>query len=391
LQAGHLLAAPVAENNQAPMLGIVLLSPYTNRAWNDEDQRYLTDAAHALAPILKQKQKSTNQPLELVGPSLPLLPMERGAIQAEGENSHWMARLEEAEQKLKEEKGRSESLAALVAEHPALQETIAQLEQRNQELEVQAAVKKSSGERPTQEGLISIAQELRKPLSAIVGYTDLLLGESVGLLGAIQRKFLERVKSSSARMGGLLEELIQVTAMDPGQKDMNRGMVDLNAVIDEAVSGMIAQVSQKNIALRVDLPDELPPIQADLEALQQVLANLLHNATLATPVDGEISLHVRLEDKENGARYLLLQVTDQGGGISAQDLPRVYSRKYRTDNVQIQGIGETGVGLSIVKALVEAQGGRIWVEPEMERGSVFSVLLPIALTVSALQAGGQSG
>jgi signal transduction histidine kinase len=84
-------------------------------------------------------------------------------------------------------------------------------------------------------------------------------------------------------------------------------------------------------------------------------------------------------------------VTDQGGGISAQDLPRVFSRKYRTDNVQIQGIGETGVGLSIVKALVEAQGGRIWVEPEMERGSVFSVLLPIALTVSALQAGGQSG
>jgi len=431
-QVGSILAVPVVTKNQASLLGIVLLTPYSKRAWTENDQMFLTEAAQALAPIVLQMQQSVRQQEDLDATRQRLQALDGDATQAIGENAQLISRLEEYQQLLYEEKQRSDSLAALVKEHTSQLETITTLEQRNATLEAQVQQDTLSGdesteaqlrqvlgemasmstslfqadqkmlelrtktaeadpERRDQDVIISIAQELRQPMSSIVGYTDLLLSESVGLLGAMQRKFLERVKASSERMGGLLEELIQVSALDDRQNALSPELVDLSAIIDEAVAGMIAQLSEKNIALQVDLPEELPPIQADLEALQQVLSNLLHNACLITPADGQITLRARVESKNNVPNFLLLQVTDQGGGIPAEDMPRVFSRLYRADNALIQGVGETGIGLSIVKTLVEAHGGRIWVDTEMGRGSSFSVLLPLVETIIAPETGGQSG
>jgi signal transduction histidine kinase len=118
-------------------------------------------------------------------------------------------------------------------------------------------------------------------------------------------------------------------------------------------------------------------IQADREALQQIVIHLLQNAGAASPVEGSVDLRVRTQ-AEAGQEYVLIQVADSGGGIPSDDLPRVFTRLYRADNVLIQGVGDTGVGLSIAKTLTEAQKGRIWVETQMGSGSTFSVLLPIA-------------
>jgi signal transduction histidine kinase len=223
----------------------------------------------------------------------------------------------------------------------------------------------------------SIAQEFRQPLSAINGYTDLLLGESVGLLGAVQRKFLERVKASTERLGILMNELVQVLTIDSGKVDQTLTLVDLETVIDEAVGNIIAQISEKNITLRVDLPEKLPEIRANKEAMQQILANLLENACIVTPEDGEIRLYAKIERKENEPNLLQVSVTDQGGGIDTADIPRVFTRRYKVENPLIQGIGDTGVGLSIVKSLVELQKGRIWVDTQEGIGSIFSVLIPL--------------
>jgi signal transduction histidine kinase len=222
----------------------------------------------------------------------------------------------------------------------------------------------------------SIAQEFNQPLSSIIGYTDLLLGESVGLLGAMQRKFLERVKASTERLRILMDELVEVLAIDDGKLDQTLTIVDLEAVIDDAVGSIINQISEKNITMRVDLPEKLPEIQANRDAILQILSNLLQNACLATPADGEIRLYSRLEQK-NEAKYLLVAVSDQGGGIGQVDIPRVFSRRYKVENPLIQGIGDTGVGLSIVKSLVELQRGRVWVDTQEGIGSTFSVLLPL--------------
>jgi signal transduction histidine kinase len=136
-------------------------------------------------------------------------------------------------------------------------------------------------------------------------------------------------------------------------------------------------VREKNITLHLDLPKEVQSIYADREALQQILIHLLQNAGAVSPVEGTITLKVQTQS-EDGHDYVLLQVSDTGGGIPPEDIPRVFTRLYRADNVLIQGVGDTGVGLSIAKTLTEAQNGRIWVESEAGVGSTFSVLLPMS-------------
>jgi len=105
------------------------------------------------------------------------------------------------------------------------------------------------------------------------------------------------------------------------------------------------------------------------------LIHLLQNAGAATPMEGTIALKVQTTADE-GKSYVMIQVTDSGGGIPEEDLPRVFTRLYRADNVLIQGVGDTGVGLSIAKTLTEAQHGRIWVESQPGAGATFCVLLP---------------
>lgn len=225
--------------------------------------------------------------------------------------------------------------------------------------------------------IASISQELRQPLSSIVGYTDLLLGESVGILGALQRKFVERIKASTESIRNLTDDMIQITTLETELNDLKPESVDLNSIIDNAMTYTSTQVREKNISIHLELPKSLAPVQADREALQQILIHLLQNAGAATPFEGTIRLNVRTR-KENGMDYILIQVSDSGGGIEPDDLQRAFTRLYRADNVLIQGIGDTGVGLSIAKTLTEAQHGRIWVESEQGVGSTFSVLLPIA-------------
>jgi signal transduction histidine kinase len=227
------------------------------------------------------------------------------------------------------------------------------------------------------EVVASISQELRQPMSSIVGYTDLLLGESVGILGALQRKFVERIKASTERIGALIDDLIQVTTLETGLNDLKPEPVDLNVIIDNAMSYTSSQVREKNISMHLDLPKDVAPIYADREALQQILIHLLQNAGAASPLEGGVYLRVQTKTEE-GKEYVLIQVSDTGGGIPPEDMSRVFTRLYRADNVLIQGVGDTGVGLSIAKTLTEAQKGRIWVESEPGVGSTFSVLLPIA-------------
>jgi signal transduction histidine kinase len=227
------------------------------------------------------------------------------------------------------------------------------------------------------EVVASISQELRQPMSSIVGYTDLLLGESVGILGALQRKFVERIKASTERIGALIDDMIQVTTLESGLNELKPESVDINVIIDNAMSYTSSQVREKNISMHLDLPKNVAPIYADREALQQILIHLLQNAGAASPLEGTIHLKVQTKAEDN-KEYILIQVSDTGGGIPTADLQRVFTRLYRADNVLIQGVGDTGVGLSIAKTLTEAQKGRIWVESEEGVGSTFSVLLPIA-------------
>ncbi len=227
------------------------------------------------------------------------------------------------------------------------------------------------------EVIASIAQELRQPLSSVLGYTDLLLSESVGIIGALQRKFLERVRSSSERMNALIGDLIRIAELDQAGFSAQRKSVELGAVIDDAISQLRTRLQEKRIVMRVDMPGQLPELNTDRDALQQILYHLLQNADAATPLEGSITLRAVVDSQPEFGDFVLLQVSDSGGGISEEDLPRVFSRVYRNTNPLIKGIGDTGVGLTIAETLTQALGGRIWVESQQGVGATFSVLLPL--------------
>jgi signal transduction histidine kinase len=229
---------------------------------------------------------------------------------------------------------------------------------------------------------LSLIHELRTPMTSITGYTDLLLSESVGILGEGQRQFLQRVKANIERMGGLLNDLVKVAAIDTGQISLSPQPVDLINVIERAIMSLSAQFSERELAVRMDMPSELPPVHADQDSLYQIVLHLLSNACQCSKPGTEILVGARLEEYDDHVErlpdYLLVSVTDTGGGIAPEDQRRVFQRLYRADNPLIAGLGDTGVGLSITKSLVEAQGGRIWVESEMEVGSTFSFILPLS-------------
>jgi signal transduction histidine kinase len=417
--AGHLLSVPIASRERGSIGGILILSPYSNRLWTAEDQAYLSHVAPLFIPILEREQ------------GVSLLQSEHDkalqeAQSAQDQASEAKKKYESAARELDKLKGKGsqvqgsdEKTAELLAMQEESQKTIDSLRLQIEELrqagegekppvdsaQSENELRQALGElarmqnalananvkileleqRPASpftneqvDVIASISQELRQPMSSIIGYTDLLLGESVGILGALQGKFIERIKASTERIGGLVDDLIQITNLETGKMEFKAESVDLNLIIDNAMAYTGTQIREKNITLRLDIPETTPRVQTDRDALQQIFIHLLQNATAATQSEGTITLRVQVQNESN-EHFISIQVTDTGGGISPEDIPRVFARRYRAEHSLIQGLGDTGVGLSIAKALTEAQHGRIWVETEARSGSTFSVLLPVLL------------
>jgi signal transduction histidine kinase len=218
-------------------------------------------------------------------------------------------------------------------------------------------------------------------MTSIIGYTDLLLGESVGIIGAMQRKFLQRVKANTERMSAKLDDLIEITVIDSGQLEIEPETVNIVSIIEEAIMNTAGQFRERSITIDMTLNDDLPEIHADPDALNQVMMNLLTNACQASEMNTSVVVSASPQDTGStvidSLAYLMVSITDTGGGIAEGDRRRVFTRLYRADNPLIEGLGETGVGLSVAKTLIEAHGGRIWVESEEGVGSTFSFLLPI--------------
>ena len=224
--------------------------------------------------------------------------------------------------------------------------------------------------------LASFSQELRQPMASIVGYTDMLLGESVGILGSMQRSFLERIKASTDRISTMIEEMTNTNPAAATTTSSQEAKINIYNVINNSLTTFKSEFPDKEETLELEIPNSLPEIAVDQETVQQVLQHLLVNASEASPKEGHISLRVRVQS-EQGREFLLIQVVDSGGGIHPSDLPKVFARRYRTGILRIQGLGYSGLGLSIAKSLAEAQAGRIWIETTRGVGSTLSVLLPI--------------
>jgi signal transduction histidine kinase len=400
----HLLAAPFHPRGTAALMAIVLLSKPPMPVWSGADASQLKDVTDTLLANVGRAsgsgrsadQADVAEKLQIAEARVDQVRLEYAQLKAKYDSILPQAENEKVlEADITRLENRNRELESLLARGRPSMEEVEQLRQElraaltdlaripsalsksdQKMLETQLSAVKSLDKMQPTALITSISQELRQPLSSIVGYTDLLLGESVGLLGAVQRKFLERVKASTERLGILLDELMEVVSIDGGKVDKTPSSVELEPVIREAITNITSQLDEKNINIKIDLRESLGSIQANKDALLQILDNLLENACLITPADGTIKLSATIEQKDGEQNFILISVADQGGGIDRADISRVFLRRYKMENPLIKGVGDSGVGLSIVKSLVELLKGRVWVDSDPD-GSTFSVLLPL--------------
>mgnify|MGYP002713030505 CR=1 FL=1 len=247
----------------------------------------------------------------------------------------------------------------------------------------------------TDELVISLAQELRTPMTSIAGYTDLLLSEMLGILGEKQRDFLQRVKANVERMDAFLDLIIQLTTSGEVVGETNVELVDVQTVLETAVSTVITQIREKNLHLDMQIQAEMPQLAINREALQQILSNLLGNACQVSDYNSRVGIRATINElalpQNNGQpvepiTFMHLSVTDSGGGIHIDDRARVFDPQYQADHPLIDGIGDTGAGLAVARTLTEANGGRVWLESDVAEGSTLSVLFPIPAELPAADA-----
>ncbi|HWQ11683.1 MAG TPA: ATP-binding protein [Roseiflexaceae bacterium] len=217
----------------------------------------------------------------------------------------------------------------------------------------------------------TISHELRSPLTVILGYTDLLLRGMIGELSSEQREILDAVRGRAETMNGWLKNVILVASIEANTLNTDIETQDLAVAVENALAPMRAAFSRKGIETRVQLPDDLPPVLADREQLQIILTQLLDNARRYT-ASGSVT--VAATRQHSGVR---LDIIDTGPGIPPEEFGRLFTRFHRIEGNNSPERG-SGLGLAITRQLVERQGGRVWVQSQVGRGSTFSFSLVAA-------------
>lgn len=222
-----------------------------------------------------------------------------------------------------------------------------------------------------QREFIAVAShDLRSPLQSIVGYLDLVLTDE-SMDAATQREFIQIARNESERLIHLANSVLDLTRLQAGQMPLNPEPANVRSLIEQVIGEIWPLAQQKHIALVTEAAPDLPLVKADVQGFSRILRNLMTNAVKFSPEGGT----VRVVAAGQGD-HLLIQVCDNGPGIPAEELPRVFERFYRGANARDR-LG-AGLGLTIARQLVEAQGGHIWVESTPGQGSVFSFTLPAA-------------
>ncbi|HHQ1044142.1 TPA: two-component system histidine kinase PnpS [Listeria monocytogenes] len=221
------------------------------------------------------------------------------------------------------------------------------------------------------EFVTNVSHELKTPVTALKGFAETLLDGAM-YDEVLLKKFLTIIKEESDRLHRLIMDILALSRIEQNPVAENVELVDIDEVIEQSARTIFEMATEKNI--RVTIPEKTSAsvmIETDRDKLQQIIINLLSNAINYTPVDGKVEVKLIEQEAE-----VIIEVTDNGIGIPAKDIDRVFERFYRVDKARSRHSGGTGLGLSIVKHLVENCGGRIEVESQEEVGSTFRVTLP---------------
>ena len=236
-----------------------------------------------------------------------------------------------------------------------------------------------------------VSHELKTPLTSMKEAVGLLLEEAVGPISPKQKRLLLINADGIEKLTGFVEDILNLTTMEGGMTPLYSTRFDMQSLLRGKLDTFRLLADKKQIRLSATYkPDPLPPIFADAERLEQVLANLLNNAIFFTPPGGEVafrvestlgkSLPARVREAtkvESSNQWLKIEISDTGEGIPKEEWHRVFDKFYQVKKSSIQGSG-TGLGLTIAKSIIEAHGGFIWVEDSSAGGTTFVVVLPQA-------------
>ncbi|HXJ45401.1 MAG TPA: ATP-binding protein [Candidatus Dormibacteraeota bacterium] len=226
-------------------------------------------------------------------------------------------------------------------------------------------------ERVRRDFVANVSHEFRTPLTAIQGFSETLLG---GAMNDPQNRdrFLGIILEHARRLARLTDDLLMLSKMDADRLELELRRLPVEQLVAGCVETAQPRAVEKDLRLSVNLGKKLPDIAGDRRRLTEVLQNLLDNAIQYTPAGGQIMVSAERHDGD-----VVFTVSDTGIGIPQADQPRIFERFYRVDVARSREVGGTGLGLSIAKHLMEAHGGRLWVESEVGQGSQFHFSVPI--------------
>jgi len=226
-------------------------------------------------------------------------------------------------------------------------------------------------ERVRRDFVANVSHEFKTPLTAIQGFAETLLA---GAIDDPQNRirFLQIILEHSRRLARLTDDLLELSKMDADRIDLEVDRLSVSQFVQSCLETTQRTAAEKNLRVSVNLQGSVPDIAADRRRLAEVLQNLLDNAVQYTPSGGRIVVSASSDGEE-----VTFTVSDTGIGIPKVDQPRIFERFYRVDVARSREVGGTGLGLSIAKHLVEAHGGRIWVESEVGQGSKFHFTVPV--------------
>jgi signal transduction histidine kinase len=257
-----------------------------------------------------------------------------------------------------------------------LTEQTQELQEANEEIRAFSHTMEAKVEARThelREFVAMVAHDLRNPLTVIRGYSEVLREELTAGASQRQRQAVETIHKNTGYLIDLTDDLLQVSRLTVGAIEFEMEPLPIEAVIEEICTSFEPRLEEKRLGLKVSLPPELPLVLGDPAHLSRVLSNLVGNACNYTP-SGAIVVGAQ---PVNGS--VQVSVSDTGIGISPEDQERLFTHFFRGEHEVVRRNRGSGLGLLIARSIVEAHGGEIWVESELEKGSTFHFTLPIAV------------